>query len=84
MSEAALLVERSKVEMQFKIFQEQMEYQRDHNSRMHENAQLSVLKQHEMVVCLQQLTAVIGAGISATRARRHGHQHSPPASQSVF
>lgn len=73
-SNASLEVERSKVQMQFKHFDEQMAYQRERDFRLHEtvlvaqeNARLFVLKQHKMVMCLRQLTTVLGAGLSSKR-----------------
>ena len=94
-SDASLQVERSKVDVQVKLFQEQMTFQREqstyHRERdmriheallmAHENARLAVLKQHEMVQSLQQLTAVLGAGLAPRPSTYHGNglPQVPPA-----
>lgn len=59
-------LERSKMEVQLKLFSEQMAYQREKDRRLYEtaitaneNARLSVMKQGEIVNCLAQLSTVL-------------------------
>lgn len=80
-SEASLEVERSKVEVQLRQFDSHMAYQmrrdeRLHESSMlaHENAWLSILKQHEMVQVLQTLAVVLGMGMQ-NRSPLHRQLH---------
>lgn len=49
----------------------------------HENAQLSILKQHEMVQCLTQLTAVLGAGLTGRSTTVTLEEEAPVRSPSV-
>ncbi|KAG0565380.1 hypothetical protein KC19_8G185700 [Ceratodon purpureus] len=58
-ADASRELERSKIEVQLKLFTEQMAYQREKDRRMYEtatianeNARLAILKQGEMVSCL--------------------------------
>lgn len=78
-------LERSKIEVQLKLFTEQMEYQREKDRRMYENAQianenarLAILKQREMVSCLSQLSTVLGRGMSVTTAQGMAAMAQPP------
>lgn len=74
-ADASREVERSKMEVQLRLFTEQMAYQREKDQRMYENAivanenaRLAILKQGEMVHCLSQLSTVLSNGLSmATR-----------------
>lgn len=59
-------LERSKMEVQLKLFSEQMAYQRDKDRRWYEtivaaneNARLSVMKHGEIAHCLTQLSTVL-------------------------
>lgn len=45
------------MEIQLKLFAEQMEYQREKDRRVHENAKLSIIKKGEVVECLSRLVA---------------------------
>ena len=72
-------IERSKIEVQLKLFLEQMEYQREKDQRMNENAQmankkvrLSILNQKKMVSCLAQLSTVLSKGLSMSSGTGHG------------
>lgn len=74
-------MERSKIEVQLKIFSEQMEYQREKDRRMYENAalanenaRLAILKQGEMVGCLAQLSTVLSRGLSMSGPKAHGER----------
>ena len=66
-------MERSKIEVQLKLFSEAMAYQRDKDRRNYEmtlaaneNARLSILKQGEMVNCLDQLSGVLSKSLITT------------------
>jgi len=85
--DATLQVERSKVELQTKFFEAQMSYQRERDIRLgehalltHKNVRLSILKQHDMVHCLQELIVLLGAGLFGNAYSRseldstHGHE----------
>jgi hypothetical protein len=70
MSAVSRELERSKIEVQLKLFSEQMEYQREKDRRLYqsslianENARLAILKQGEMVSCLTQLSTVLQVGL---------------------
>jgi hypothetical protein len=63
-------LERSKIEVQLKLFSKQMEYQREKDRRLYEsslmaneNARLAILKQGEVVSCLSQLSSVLQMGL---------------------
>lgn len=78
-------LERSKIEVQLKLFTEQMEYQREKDRRMYENAQianenarLAILKQGEMVSCLSHLSTVLGRGMSVTSTQGMAAMAQPP------
>lgn len=69
-ADASRDLERSKIDVQLKLFTEQMSYQREKDRRMYENAaianenaRLSILKQGEMVSCLSQLSHVLSTGL---------------------
>lgn len=66
-------VEMSKIEVQLKLFAEQMAYQRKKDRRLYENlviandnARLAILKQGEVVQCLSHLSNVINMGMKGT------------------
>ncbi|KAG0594510.1 hypothetical protein M758_UG083900 [Ceratodon purpureus] len=70
-ADASRELERSKIEVQLKLFTEQMAYQREKDRRMYEhasiandNARMAIIKQGEMVACLSQLLTVLGHGLS--------------------
>lgn len=70
-ADASRELERSKIEVQLKLFTEQMEYQREKDRRMYENAaianenaRMAIRKQGEMVSCLSQLSSVLSTGLS--------------------
>jgi len=84
-AEASRDLERSKIEVQLKLFSEQMQYQREKDRRMYEhasianeNARLAILKQGEIVNCLAQLSSVLGQGL--TMSNTHG---IPPEAEPV-
>lgn len=63
-------MERAKIDVQFKLFTEQMQYYRDRdmslndNAReVNENAKLAIQKQGQMVQCLSHLSHVLSAGL---------------------
>ena len=69
-AESSKALEQSKIEVQLKIFTEQMLYQREKDLRMYyqakaanENAHLSIQKQAEIVHCLSQLSNVLGMSL---------------------
>lgn len=58
-ADATFELEKSKIDVQLKLFSEQMEYQREKDRRIYEssilaneNARLAILKQGEIVSCL--------------------------------
>jgi hypothetical protein len=64
-------LERSKIEVQLKLFTEQMSYQRDKDRRLYENAmianenaRLAIMKQGEVVSCLEKLSTVLRMGLN--------------------
>jgi len=71
MSYSSRIVENSKIEVQLKLFSEQMQYQQDRDNRCHDISKLSILKQGEVVNCLSNLAAVLSAGMlrSSTTTR---------------
>lgn len=82
-------LERSKIEVQLKLFSEQMAYQREKDRRMYENAtvanenaRLSILKQGEMVNCLSQLSSVLSHGL--TMSSRGGQSPVPQGGHIMF
>ena len=67
------------MEVQLKLFSEQMEYQREKDRRTYENAsaanenaRLAILKQGEMVNCLAQLSNVLSKGLNMSSSTVHG------------
>lgn len=56
-------IERSKMEIQLKLFVEQTEYQREKDRRIHKNAKLSIIKQGEVVECVSRLAAALTTGM---------------------
>ena len=65
-ADASRDLKRSKIEVQLKLFTEQMSYQWEKDRRLYENAaiandnaRLSILKQREMVSCLSHLSTVL-------------------------
>jgi hypothetical protein len=70
MAESSRELERNKIEVQLKLFTEQMAYQREKDRRLYENvvianenARLAILKQGEVVSCLAQLSYVLSKGL---------------------
>jgi hypothetical protein len=70
MAESSHELERNKIEVQLKLFTEQMAYQREKDRRLYENAvianenaRLAILKQGEVVSCLTQLSFVLSKGL---------------------
>lgn len=68
-------IEWSKMDIQLKLFEEQMDYQREKDRkldlrahRVDENAKLSIMKQREVVECLSKLTVVLSAGMQCGHA----------------
>lgn len=75
-AEASRDLERSKIDVQLKLFSEQMQYQREKDRRLYENtaianenARLAILKQGEMVSCLSQLSTVLGQSLTMSNAQ---------------
>lgn len=75
-ADASRELERSKIEVQLKLFTEQMAYQREKDRRMYENAaiandnaRLAILKQGKMVSCLSQLSNVLSKGLTMSSTR---------------
>jgi hypothetical protein len=73
-AEASRDLERSKIEVQLKLFSEQMSYQREKDRRLYENAaiandnaRLSILKQGEMVSCLSHLSTILSNSLSMNK-----------------
>ena len=69
-------LERSKIEVQLKLFSEQMEYQQQKDHRLYvnslvanENARLLILKQGEMVNCLAQLSTFLSKSLLMTNGQ---------------
>jgi len=70
-ADARLEVERSKMDVQMKLFTEQMQYRRDRDQRMLENARLAnenrklaIQVQDQVISCLTQLSHVLQAGLN--------------------
>jgi len=68
--DATLKLEKSKIDVQLKLFSEQMEYQREKdchiyksNMLVNENVRLAILKQGKMVSCLLQHSSVLSKGL---------------------
>lgn len=87
MVEASRDLERSKIDVQLKLFSENMQYQREKDLRLHEssvlanqNAKLAIMKQGEVVQCLAQLTSVLSMGLRPPSGRSTGSepQAAPP------
>jgi len=87
MADASRDLERSKIDMQLKLFSEQMQYQREKDRRLHEsscianeNARLAIEKQGEVVKCLTQLSSVLSIGLHLQkgRSRPDEPQAAPP------
>ena len=73
-ADASRDLERSKIEVQLKLFSEKMSYQREKDRRLYTNAaiandntRLSILKQGEMVLCLSHLSTVLSNSSSMNR-----------------
>ena len=73
-ADASRDLERSKIEVQLKLFSEQMSYQWEKDRRLYENAaiandntRLSILKQREMVSCLSHLSTVLSNSLSMNK-----------------
>ena len=72
-AESSRDLERSKIEVQLKLFSEKMSYQREKDRRLYENAvianenaRLSILKQGEVVTCLTNLSGVLSRSLIMT------------------
>ena len=86
MAEASRDLERSKLEVQLKLFAEQMDYQREKDRRLHEsslianeNAKLAIEKQGEVMKCLTHLSSVLGVGLTLSKRGSVGGQpHAAP------
>jgi hypothetical protein len=68
-------LERLKIEVQLKLFSEKMSYQRDKDRRLYENAmianenaRLAIMKQGEVVSCLENLSTVLRMGLNVKRS----------------
>lgn len=88
-ADASRDLERSKIEVQLKLFSEQMAYQREKDRRMYENAsiandnaRMAIIKQGEMVACLSQLSTVLGRGL--TMANTQSLENMSPAGTHNF
>ena len=75
MAEASRDLEKSKIEVQLKLFAEQMDYAREKDHCLYENclianenACLAILKQGEVVSCLAQLSQVLSKGFIAPKS----------------
>jgi len=73
-AQASRDLKRSKIDVQLKLFLEQLEYQREKDRRLYENAsianenaRLSIMKQGEMVSCFAQLSFVLHQGLSINK-----------------
>jgi hypothetical protein len=73
MATASRELERSKIDVQLKLFSEQMEYQREKDRRLYknslianENARLAIIKQGEVVSCLAHLSTVLSMGLKVS------------------
>jgi hypothetical protein len=69
MADASRELERGKIDVQLKLFAEQMEYQREKDHKLYEssritqeNAHLSIIKQGEVVQALTKLFGVLRSG----------------------
>lgn len=74
-AECSRELERSKIEVQLKLFSEQMLYQREKDRRLYENAvasnenaKLSIIKQGEMVNYLAQLSGILNRSLNTSIA----------------
>ena len=81
MAEVGRDIERPKIEVQLKLFMEQMQYQREIDLKLHEsscianeNARLAILKQNEVVQCLTQLSSVLSMGLRLSNGRSAGSE----------
>ena len=70
MTEASRELEHSKIEVQLKLFTEQMVYQRENDCRLYEsaltaneNVRLAILKQGEVMSCLTHLSTILSRGL---------------------
>jgi hypothetical protein len=87
MAAASRDLELSKIEVQLKLFSEQMAYQREKDRRLYENAvianenaKLSIMKQGEVVSCLQNLSNVLRMGMNVTGKSDQGSASKDPTS----
>lgn len=79
MAKASHDLERSKIEVELKLFSEQMDYQRERDRRLYENARLAdmnaklaIEKQHEVVKCLSDLANILSVGVHLSKAVQSG------------
>jgi hypothetical protein len=56
-------MEKTKLEVQLKLFQKHMEYQCENDRRIYENATLAIEKHGEVVQCLSQISMVLNIGL---------------------
>lgn len=73
MTTASSEAERNKMNLQLKLFTEQMDYQLWQDGRLHDNAciandntKLAIEKQSELILCLSQLSSVFSSGCCGT------------------
>lgn len=85
-AESSRALERSKIDVQLKLFSEQMAYQREKDRRLYDNAvaanetaRLSIIKQGEIVHCLAQLSTLLGRKLSSSSSpeMETPPQHTP-------
>jgi hypothetical protein len=79
MAAASRDLKRSKIEVQLKLFSEQMDYQREKDRRLYEssliankNTRLAIIKQGEVVSCLAQLSSVLQMGLNVSSQGNRG------------
>ena len=90
MAEASRELKRSKIEVQLKLFEEQMAYQRDKDRRLYENsvianenARLAIQKQGEVVEVLAQLSKSLCTIMSKSSLKTELAEPSSPATSKM-
>lgn len=76
-------ISEASLQVQMK-FADQMTYQRQRDLRFNEISELSILKQHEMVQCFRELTAVLGAVLAAGNTATANAVEGPGHTGSTF
>jgi hypothetical protein len=84
MAAASRELERSKIEVQLKLFSKQIEYQQEKDRRLYEstmmaneNAHLAIMKQGEVVSCLSQFSSVLKMGLNvSSKNDTHSQVHA--------